>query len=246
MNNLISVIIPAYNAEQYIERCLESVVKQTYKNLEIIVVDDGSTDNTGDICEQYAKRDKRILVIHQQNKGLTRSRKVGITLSKGEYIGFVDSDDWIDEDMYEYLYQNMLKFDAQVVTSGRYLEFNGRSTKIPDSVKPGIYHPLNNKYFCQNMIYDEDDILWGITPNFWNKLFKKQHLIGFQQNVDDNITYGEDDACVYPCMAFAETVCVTEKCFYHYWRHEDSMSASSDDNYFTRINLLYISMKKSF
>ncbi len=103
-NPLISVIIPVYNIEPYIERCLRSVIAQTYKNLEIIVVDDGSTDNGGRICDKIATEDSRIKVIHQTNNGLSAARNTGIKESHGEYIGFVDGDDFIDSDMYEYLY----------------------------------------------------------------------------------------------------------------------------------------------
>ena len=103
-NPLISVIIPVYNIEPYIERCIRSVIAQTYKNLEIIVVDDGSTDNGGRICDKIAAEDSRIKVIHQPNNGLSAARNTGIKESHGEYIGFVDGDDFIDSDMYEYLY----------------------------------------------------------------------------------------------------------------------------------------------
>ena len=100
---LISVIVPVYKVEQYLDRCLQSIVNQTYKNLEIILVDDGSPDNCPQICDEWAKRDKRIKVIHTQNRGVSTARNIGIDVANGQYIGFVDSDDWIEEDMYEFL-----------------------------------------------------------------------------------------------------------------------------------------------
>ncbi len=101
---MISVIIPVYNVEKYLVKCIESVIKQTYKDLEIILVDDGSIDGSGRICDQYAKYDERIVVIHKQNGGLSSARNAGLEVAKGDYIGFVDSDDFIAENMYEYLY----------------------------------------------------------------------------------------------------------------------------------------------
>ena len=100
----ISIIIPVYRVEKYLRACVDSVLAQTYKNLEIILVDDGSPDNCGQICEEYAAKDGRVRVIHQTNQGVAAARNSGLEIATGEYIGFVDSDDYIDSDMYEYLY----------------------------------------------------------------------------------------------------------------------------------------------
>lgn len=114
MNPLISIIVPVYNVEKYLSKCLDSIVNQTYKNLEIILVDDGSTDNSGDICDEYANKDNRIKVIHKENGGLSDARNKGMNIAKGEYVGFVDSDDYIAKDMYEYLYAFAVKNDLDV------------------------------------------------------------------------------------------------------------------------------------
>ena len=103
VNSLISIIVPVYNVQEYLPKCLDSIINQTYKNLEIILVDDGSTDNSGKLCDEYAERDKRIKIIHQKNSGQANARNKGIKESKGKYIAFVDSDDWIDEDFIETL-----------------------------------------------------------------------------------------------------------------------------------------------
>ena len=107
MEKLISVIVPVYNVEEYVEKCVLSIINQTYKNLEIILVDDGSTDNSGKICDEIAIKDNRIKVIHKKNGGLSDARNVGIDIAKGDYLGFVDSDDYIDPDMYSILLNNM-------------------------------------------------------------------------------------------------------------------------------------------
>lgn len=114
MKELISIIVPVYNVEQYLDDCLISIINQTYKNLEIILIDDGSTDKSGKICDEYAKKDSRIIVIHKENGGVSSARNAGLRIAKGAYIGFVDPDDWIAEDMYEVLYSNAKKYDADV------------------------------------------------------------------------------------------------------------------------------------
>ena len=122
MDELISVVVPAYNMEQYIGECVDSILAQTYRRLEVILVDDGSTDATGRICDQYAERDARVVVIHQENRGLPRSRKVGVAAARGAYVGFVDSDDWVDSNMYGYLCRELEESGAQLVTSGYIVE----------------------------------------------------------------------------------------------------------------------------
>ena len=100
MDDLISVIVPVYNVEEYLDRCIESIVNQTYKNLEILLIDDGSTDNSYNICDKWAKKDNRIKVVHKENGGVSSARNVGLDVATGDYIGFVDSDDYISIDMY--------------------------------------------------------------------------------------------------------------------------------------------------
>lgn len=126
MNNLISVIIPVYNVEQYLSKCLDSVVNQTYKNLEVILVDDGSTDNSGKICDEFALKDNRIIVIHKSNGGLSSARNEGLKFAKGQYVGFVDSDDYIEIGMYEKLLEVSLKYGSDVVCSNYYRVTNNK------------------------------------------------------------------------------------------------------------------------
>ena len=114
----ISVVIPIYNAEEYLEECLESVVGQTLRDIEIICINDGSTDNSAKICEKYAKKDKRIIFVSTENKGPGAARNTGLGFAKGEFIGFVDSDDWIDLDFYEKLYTAAVETDADIATGG--------------------------------------------------------------------------------------------------------------------------------
>ena len=108
MRDSISIIVPVYNVEKYLEKCIDSILNQSYQNLEIILIDDGSTDNSGSICDEYKKKDQRVQVIHQKNQGQSSARNAGLNIAKGSYIGFVDSDDWIEQNMYEKLYKNII------------------------------------------------------------------------------------------------------------------------------------------
>jgi len=116
----ISIIVPVYQVEAYLRKCLDSIVNQTYRNLQIILVDDGSPDNCGEICDTYAAGDRRIQVIHQKNGGVSAARNAGLALANGDYIGWVDSDDWIELDMYEYLLKNAQNYDADIAVCGHY------------------------------------------------------------------------------------------------------------------------------
>lgn len=245
-NPIISVLVPAYNVEKYMAACIESIIKQTYRELEIIIVDDGSTDSTGKIIDQYAALDSRIKVVHKANEGLVMARRDALDVATGELVGFIDSDDWIDAQMYERLYHAMTEAGADIVTSGRIIEESDRSFPLFDLIGEGIYHPLKDERFCHNLIWDEQNHLWGITPNFWNKLFRMDIIKNRQKQINKDITYGEDDACVYSALAFANTVTVLREAYYHYRMRDDSMSHSADDYYMNKVNLLYLDMKKGF
>lgn len=123
MEPLISVIIPIYNVEKYLKKCIDSVIAQTYKNLEIILVDDGSPDNCGKICDEYAKKDRRIIVIHKENEGLSSARNAGIDICKGEYISFVDSDDFVSPYFIEMLYRGVHDYNCEIATVAHGVNF---------------------------------------------------------------------------------------------------------------------------
>ena len=137
---LISVIIPVYNVEKYLHRCLDSVIAQTYQNIEIICVDDGSIDESGRICNQYAVRDARIKVIHQENQGLSAARNRGLDAAEGEYIAFVDSDDYILEDMYKKMLDKLLNYNVDLCVCQWQYEFSdGRQVVKRKNIDPTIY-----------------------------------------------------------------------------------------------------------
>lgn len=191
MKDKISIIVPVYNVEQYIERCLESIINQTYKNIEIILVDDGSTDKSGIICEKYANRDQRIKVIHQENNGLSSARNKGLDIASGKYIGFVDSDDWISKDMYYILLTIALKYNADIVECGYQKIYDDRNYPKNNSIKIS-----EDKIFIMDNIealYEE--MKWGkFTSIACNKLYKKNLFSEYRYPVgktheDEYLTY---------------------------------------------------------
>ena len=150
---MISIIVTVYNIEQNIAECLESIIAQNYRDIEIIVVDDDSTDDSGKICDQYAKRDGRIHVIHKKHEGLVNARKYGLKIAKGEYIGYVDGDDWINPEMYSSLLNYAEKYDVDVVCSGRIEEYGSYSKHCPNKVSEGYYSKDNYPQLMRNMFF---------------------------------------------------------------------------------------------
>ena len=146
---LISLIVPVYNVKDYLKTCLQSILEQTYKNLEIILVDDGSDDGSSGICDEYARMDQRIKTIHLPHSGVSAARNAGLAAATGELLGFVDSDDWIDHDMYQYLYALMQEHDADVSACTYLLEQEGRPSKIINKLAPYSlqYSTAISRYF---------------------------------------------------------------------------------------------------
>lgn len=145
---LISIIIPVYNLEYYLRECLTSVIGQTYTNLEIIIINDGSTDSSPCICDQFAAQDKRVTIIHQENRGVSYSRNIGLDNARGAYIGFVDGDDWIEKDMYETLLSLTIEYNANISMCSHFLEYNDRN-KVNSEL--GTILEFNNKKAVSNL-----------------------------------------------------------------------------------------------
>lgn len=164
---LISVIVPIYNQEKYLERCVDSILRQTYSNLEIILIDDGSTDKSGEICEAYLRKDTRIQVVHKKNGGLSSARNAGIKVARGEYIGFVDSDDFIAEDMYQILMEHCLRYDNISVFQIRLAHVSAENGVEKLEQDGGIVCIEQKEYFKQLLLHIGD-------CSFCTKIFKKE------------------------------------------------------------------------
>ena len=166
----ISVVIPMYNVEDYLRECLDNIIGQTLKDIEIICVNDGSTDRSSEILEEYTKKDNRIKVIHKENSGLVSARKTGVSLAKGKYIGYVDSDDWIEPEMYMELYTLAEKYDVDFVSSGYFLEGNYTTTHV-DTIEEGIYNQESFYEFLNQVIYQLNKKETGLRASLCCKLF---------------------------------------------------------------------------
>lgn len=214
MNELISVVVPIYKVENYLKKAINSIINQTYKNIEIILVDDGSPDNCGNICDEYSKKDNRIKVIHKKNGGLSDARNVGVEIAKGEYILFIDSDDWIENNMIEELYKN-IKYNNCDISICEFIEedSNGKIIKSKKYDKEIIV--FNNKEALKDLIIQKN-----ITNHAWNKLYKR--------SLFDDIKYPkgqlmEDISTTYKLFEKSNRIVYQNIPLYHYIQRNTSI-----------------------
>lgn len=211
--SIISVIVPVYRVEAYLDRCIQSILNQTYKNLEIILVDDGSPDNSGKICDQYAEIDDRIKVIHKENGGLSDARNTGIDIATGDYLGFVDSDDFIHREMYETLYLNITKTNSDISIGSieRVKDYNN----IPER--------LDNKISTISSIRGLELLFTFKCSNLTsacNKLFKREL---FEEIRFPKGRIREDESTAYKLIFKSKSIVITEKLLYYYHQTNDSI-----------------------
>lgn len=214
---LISVIVPVYNTGAYLDKCVQSIMDQTYKNLEIILVDDGSTDGSPEKCDAYARMDQRIRVIHKENGGQSSARNVGLDICRGDYISFVDSDDWIESEMYLILLGQLMKYDASLAISGRYDAYEGFEKKTV------------GKRLGENGLFDAYSILprmiMGQLSDFsvCDKLHRKDlwNDIRFPEG-----ELYEDLAVMYKVVIYAQNVVLCDEPLYVYHHRKDSTLTS--------------------
>ena len=207
---MISIIVPVYNVDLYLEKCLDSTINQSYMDIEVLVIDDGSTDKSGSMCDMYADKDARITVFHTKNQGLSCSRNIGLDNANGEWIGFVDSDDWIEQNMYELLLKRAEETGADVVESGIYQEYTNRSVE-----KTAI-----SDYSVSGISALEALIRGDIQTQVWNKLWRKElfNNIRFPEGRDY-----EDISTTYKLIGNAKVVGIARP-LYHYIKRTNSIS----------------------
>ena len=217
---LISIIIPVYNVEQYLDECMESVLNQTYTNLEVVLVDDGSKDRSPAMCDEYATKDVRVKVIHKKNGGPMSACIAGVESAKGEYLAFMDSDDWIDLTMIEELVKETTGNDKEMVCSNYVVEKTSGSTKIKQSMKPGVYDrdAIEEKLFpC--LLGQEERRIHGSRCM---KLISKE-LIGENLKFAElNVSMGEDLYLIFLAVLDAERIVVVEEGYYYHYRFVES------------------------
>ena len=221
MGEMISVIVPVYNVAAYLGECIDSILAQTYRELEIILVDDGSTDGSGEICDEYAAKDDRVRVIHQENRGVSAARNNGFEAAHGAFIGFVDADDWIDPNMYKALVEAI--GDADLVCCG-YMEYPMGTLEfsVPRGVKPaapcGVEEALIH-------IYERN----GYYVTLWNKLFRRQSLMrnGRFLMMDTSLYTGEDELWLMEVVTGCDKIAFVPEPLYHWRPRAESVTRQS-------------------
>lgn len=217
----ISIIVPIYNAADYLDKCISSIMEQTYDRLQIILVDDGSTDQSSQICDNYKEKDLRITVIHKQNEGLVSARKAGLRIATGEYVGYIDADDWIEPDFYEHMLNDMIHYQVDIVETEHFIDAGTKSGRVKCRLPYGRH---DAKEIIPVMLCDKEFNECSLRPYLWSKLFKKNILTKHQLCVDEKICCGEDIAVTYPYVLDSESVYLSDYAGYHYVQRQDSMT----------------------
>ena len=211
----ISVIVPIYKVEQYLTRCVDSILGQTYQNLEVILVDDGSPDRCGEICDEYQSKDSRVRVIHKENGGLSSARNAGLDIATGEYVGFIDSDDRIDPEMYETMVSRMQADHARIVCCGRY-DVYGEKTVV--GLCPTESKVLDAAgYFSVLFAAKETDV------SACDKLYQRELFENIRYPVGE---INEDAAVICPLVHSAQTIAMLDRPMYYYYHRENSITTS--------------------
>lgn len=211
-NPLVSIIVPIYKVEPYLRCCLDSIVNQTYTNLEIILVDDGSPDGCPQICDEYAAKDNRIIVIHKKNGGLSDARNAGLDICKGEYISFVDSDDWTDENYIANLLDIITKNKADIAIAEN-IRTDGCSEPSKGNISINVYTPQN----ALKYLFSQNNIAFTVS---WGKLYKKSLFTSLRFPLGK---YHEDEFTTYILFYNSKKIAYTSEILYYYYQRADSI-----------------------
>lgn len=221
-NQFISVIVPIYNTEKYLRKCIESILEQSFQYFELILVDDGSRDTSGDICDDYKKRDQRIKVLHIANSGIFQARKAGVAIAEGEYLTFLDSDDWIDQGAFE--------FATEILNRDPEMDLLSYAYRINDReqfhlYEEGIYdREMICKSILKGMMFDVGIGTRRLDPSLCTKFLRKSLFCEVVKDVKDYITLGEDALVTYPCVCRAKTIGIFNKVYYNYRINRESIT----------------------
>lgn len=243
---LISVIVPIYNVDKYLDRCVTSIREQTYENLQIILVDDGSQDGSSEICDELSATDQRIHVIHQENQGAATARKVGISYATGKYSCFVDADDYIAADMIQEMYQKM--GDSDLVSTGCHSQKeNGEWFDRIDSYPEGDYQTQEElDYILSNLIVYESRFQDGFLPFLVNKMYRTDMMKRVVQEVNPKLKYAEDRDLLFRYVLQCKKITIVHQIYYYYCFRKESAVNAANINFLHDLNGLYISLQNAF
>lgn len=242
-NYKISVIVPVYNKEQYLKECIESVLRQSYQNLELILVDDESTDGSGVICDNYGKSDQRVLVIHQKNAGPTAACVAGMQAATGAYYMFVDSDDYVEKVMLEEMSAKLKGTRGEVVCCNHILEKQKKTEPVYSTVAPGVYTGEKLEREIKTKLIGQEQKVFPMSRCM--KLCEKSIFEGNEKYYDYQIRFGDDSHLMYPAMLNSSRVVIMEGAlFYHYRYVEGSIIHHYDDEIYESVEKLIASLTK--
>lgn len=239
----LSIIVPVYNAGQFLEKCIRSIEGQTYRDMQIILVDDGSTDGSAELCDRHGAEDSRITVIHKPNGGLVSARKAGLKAATGAFIGWVDADDWVEPDYFGQMVQAQRESGADIVAAAHFHDIGTGSGKVCNAFPAGIYI---REQLLPQLIYSGKFFEYGLQPHVYTKLIRKEILDKTQMAVDDRICAGEDAAVVYPSVVEADKVCMADICGYHYVQRQGSITKTRGADELGRFRVLASGLEDAF
>lgn len=243
---LLSVVIAVYNVAPYLQRCLDSVCNQSYGNLEIICVNDGSTDNSLSILQKNANKDSRIKIISKENGGLVSARKVGLLNVSGRFIAYVDSDDWIEQGMYEDLMALAVRENADIVTSGDIRDYGTHTVEEPEYENAGVYREAKLYQLKHELIDTDCFFRKNISIHLIDKIFKTCFLREYQLRIDNQINVGEDAAVVYPALLNTNCCVISGRNYYHYCLRDNSIMGTYKRDDSSSLNIMLDQLKADF
>ncbi len=250
MEAKLSVIVPIYNVEKYLRQCVESILGQSMQEIELILVDDGSPDNCGKICDEYAQRDGRVKVIHQKNKGLIEARRSGVLASKCRYTTFVDGDDFIDRTSYELAAESMRNNIDIIIFGITACYSSGKQIQSVSDFHTGVYDREEiQQEILPKVVWNYHEERCGMVPSLCNKIMRRDLLLScYEQLPNSAFFYGEDNAIFYPMLQKAQSVEIKEESYYYnrYRKSSETAWYLADDEYFEKLFLLYRYLKDLF
>ena len=242
----LGVVVPVFNTEPYLAQCIESILNQSYTDFELVLVNDGSTDRSGAICDEYQKRDNRVHVIHQENVGKVLARLNGVKHLNCKYVTFVDADDWIDFNTYRKM-EIYMEDDIDVISFQIIRYFDEEYQYVSHNhYQAGFYNREKiEKLIFPAMIFDDKKKECGLYPSLANKIIKKELLLDFLHRARNlKVSYGDDVAVVYPLMVHAKTLMITdESLYYHRKRKNETAPYFLDENFHEKLCDLHYYLK---
>lgn len=236
----LSIIVPVYNVEAYLSECLDSILAQTFTDFEVLLIDDGSTDGSSALCDEYAGKDKRIRCFHKENGGHMSARQEGFRRAAGDYVAFVDSDDWTAPVMYERMCSAAKKSGADVVCCNYTAVAPGKQIERRDVCEPGFYNRRRlEEQVYPVMLYSGRFFHYGVSPSLCNKLFRRTLFEKHLFRVPLSLRLGEDGLAVYGCLLEASSACFLSESFYYYRSNGGSLTHNMDEGRLMENRLLF-------